>query len=253
MTKESMTDRALRDTLHVCADQIHVPETLKTRIDTAIKAAPRKQTRTRGKTVLVAVAMLGVLAVSAVAATNMVTKIGHSRNDQVLNYTQALAHAQQISHSVVLPEQFANGFSYQNANDIDSEVTDVSGKTVQIHELVADYQDGARAVSLFVQPADVDLGDEGRTANATRTVGDVTLEYYQTEYKAVPVSYRPTAEEKARVESGTLAIGYGANSVSTMQQENAYMTLNGVRYGLFASDQAIGADEMLEMLASLLR
>lgn len=244
-------DRALRESLHSCVDKEQAPEALKTRIDCA-RRAERPTKRRTGRVAIIAAAMMAVLAVGAFAASQFGMITSHSDNRQRLTYAQAQEHAQEIDPSAIVPEQLG-ALLYENAVDMNSVATDAAGKETPFKELNVKYQLGEQKASLSLSPSDIGMErtEEKQKPTAVKTIGGVTMEYQNSIYMAVPPSYKPSADEQAQIEAGTLMIGYGADKVETSQMEYVEFTRDGVVYSLLAMDQSFGADAMFNMLAPL--
>lgn len=163
------------------------------------------------------------------------------------------AYERQVGFPVSAVEEFSNGYRFRELSLIHNQVVDEGGNPMAEYPgLNLRYEKaGAPDLYLAVEPAALSNEENGPPAAETREIGGVAVRYHYSVYMAVPVDYRPTAEEEARVASGELQIGYGSDAVQVNPFASISFVLGDVRYTLlsFADHDA---DFMFQMAAELL-
>lgn len=201
----------------------------------AVRAKPRPHRRLL-RTALIAAVLTLLLSVTAYAAGGSLAG-QHNSSRLGLSWTSLskLPRAEKrLGLAVTVPERFENGLAFERMTLQYTEVTDDAGETVETFpELNVYYGAGGKRLSLDIMAERPQLHNGEWT---TRECGGVTLWCQAFTYLAVPESYCPSEEEKARVESGELMIGYGASEVQRMESSFVQFKLGGALYNLLSMD-----------------
>ncbi|HIX90689.1 MAG TPA: DUF4367 domain-containing protein [Candidatus Agathobaculum pullicola] len=251
---EMKMEREMQNMLNRCAEGMQAPDTLKTRIDVALKsgAVPRK-VRCPFVKRLAAVALVAAVAVTGAVAGNGIVAytFGSSWSNERMNYEETQA---ELVDGAKVPESFSNGFVFENAVHVYGGEKDEDGNVLcEWTNIDADYQRDGVTINLGVGEAK----DDGTTVDTsrfddTRAIDGVTVQYSADDYKAVPADYEPTAEEQAAMEAGDLQIGYGANEVTVQQYQFLCWEKDGVSYTLSGFDLDMTADELFQMAQEII-
>ena len=163
------------------------------------------------------------------------------------------AYERQVGFPVSAVEEFSNGYRFQELSLIHNQVVDEGGNPMAEYPgLNLRYEKaGAPDLYLAVEPAALSNEENAPPTTETREIGGVAVRYHYSVYMAVPVDYRPTAEEEARVASGELQIGYGSDAVQVNPFTDIGFVSGDVRYTLLCFAD-YDADFMFQMAAELL-
>ena len=163
------------------------------------------------------------------------------------------AYERQVGFPVSAVEEFSNGYRFRELSLVHNQVVDEGGSPLAEYPGLNLRYEKADAPDLYlaVEPAALSSEENAPAAAETREIDGVTVRYYYSVYMAVPVDYRPTAEEEARVASGELQIGYGSDAVQVNPFASIGFVIGDVRYTLL-SFADYDADFMFQMAAELL-
>jgi hypothetical protein len=116
-------------------------------------------------------------------------------------------------------------------------------------EISFEYTNGDKRVQLFTSNSKAQFEETGE---AVSKINGITLYYCYTINKFVPPDYKPTAEEQAQVEAGTLNIGYGSDEIELVVSEYLAWTEDGISYGLMTMDNNLGEDTLIQMAKEII-
>lgn len=86
----------------------------------------------------------------------------------------------------------------------------------------------------------------------TLQVDGVTVGYSCDTYKAVPVDYELTEEDKKNMESGHFQLAYGTEQVEISKSYYVGWVKDGISYCIQGLDLSINADDMLGMAREII-
>ena len=223
-------DEKMKNMLHECADDLHAPDTMKTRVDFALRSAQVKPRHRWGKRIAVLAAVAAIAVTGAFAAGGFGSITSHSWANQRMSLAQTQEHMEQAGVEFTLPERIG-GFTFSHGYDADTLAESAAGEREQVF----------------------DGEDDPYAPDAERDVNGVTLAFRDTAYLFVPPDYQPTDEEKQQERAGELAISYGSDQVENTQFQSVSWTQDGVEYSLSGFDTGLDSEEMLSMAAELVK
>lgn len=143
-----------------------------------------------------------------------------------------------LGFSVIVPEDFENGFSFDKMALEFTDVTDDRGEVMETFpELNVHYRRGDETVYLDIM---ADRPQQFTGTWITREASGVTLFGKQAQYKLVPEDYQRTEEDMALQESGELTISWGGDAIS-------YFTVSYVQFKLGDGAYSLMSMEGMEL------
>lgn len=245
---EMKLNDTLKTTLHACADDLHAPAQLKTRIDFALQAAPAKKRGLRSwkRMTVAACAALAILVTGAVASTSLAGLYSHSWNNQHMSYAETTEKA-----GVTLPETFANGFAFESGHEVQTEAHGMTGAVESAWTDVnavytkdgvkLDLETGAPQAALTENPIAVPY-----------EVNGVTVQYVEAQYLFIPADYELTDEQAQAEREGKIIVSTGSDEVESNVHQHLSWEKDGVRFSLSGFDTGLSADEMLAMAGEII-
>ena len=158
-----------------------------------------------------------------------------------------------LGYQVDAVETFANGYRFKSMSVTDVQGSDENGNAVYTFKSM-DIQygrGGDPSIAVYIEKP-VETQTRTKTPQATRQVGDITVCYDTQIYMFVPPNYEPTDEEKAKQESGELAISYGSDKVQVQTSHDVTWYKDGIFYHMLGFDVNLGAEEMLDMAEEII-
>ena len=187
-------------------------------LDTSEKELITMKNRKKISRILIVAAVICLLTVTAFAAEQARASSFIVKNKVYNeNYEVLKKEVEKTGLDVNLPEQFETGFRFQEVRTGEVEGGDDAGDSVlTLWELTAYYQnDNGQRVSLRMQPNLEEASQEdARLPEASKTVGDITLNYYVDNYKFVPEGYTLSEEEQKWMQQPGNYLSYGADEVT---------------------------------------
>ena len=105
---ETVFDKEMKDMLHRCADELHAPDKLKTRVDFALKNGSSRPRRRWGRRLIALAAVAAITVTGAFAAGAFGSITSHSWSDQRLSMEQTQQHMEDAEILHALPALFQN-------------------------------------------------------------------------------------------------------------------------------------------------
>lgn len=251
---ETVFDKEMKDMLHRCADELHAPDTMKTRVDFALRSAQVKPRHRWGKRIAVLAAVAAIAVTGAFAAGGFGSITSHSWANQRMSLAQTQQHMEDAGAALTLPETIGD-FTFSHGYDVAATAKSAAGKSEQVDEVNAEYEKDGVTLDFSAHTAYTvfDGEDDPYAPDAERDVNGVTLAFRDTAYLFVPPDYQPTDEEKQQERAGELAISYGSDQVENTQFQSVSWTQDGVEYSLSGFDTGLDSEEMLSMAAELVK
>lgn len=251
---ETVFDKEMKNMLHRCADELHAPDKLKTRVDFALKNGSSRPRRRWGRRLIALAAVAAITVTGAFAAGAFGSITSHSWANQRMSLAQTQQHMEQAGVEFTLPESIG-GFTFSYGYDADTLAESAAGEREQVKEVNAEYEKDGVTLDFSAHAAYTvfDGEDDPYAPDAERDVNGVTLAFRDTAYLFVPPDYQPTDEEKQQERAGELAISYGSDEVENRQFQSVSWTQDGVEYSLYGFDTGLDSEEMLSMAAELVK
>lgn len=251
---ETVFDKEMKNMLHRCADELHAPDKLKTRVDFALKNGSSRPRRRWGRRLIALAAVAAITVTGAFAAGAFGSITSHSWSDQRLSMEQTQQHMEQAGVAFTLPERIGD-FTFSYGYDADTLAESAAGEREQVKEVNAEYEKDGVTLDFSAHTAYTvfDGEDDPYAPDAERDVNGVTLAFRDTAYLVVPPDYQPTDEEKQQERAGELAISEGSDEVENRQFQSVSWTQDGVEYSLYGFDTGLDSEEMLSMAAELVK
>ena len=257
MRQEYDLEKQLKEALtQECADMT-ASRNLKERIDAEIlerqKEADMKHFSVK-KLIIGVVAGCFLVSGGVFAAGHAVSLSSHSYlGDRYKSFSDLDKAETKLGYQVDAVEAFENGYRFKSMSVTDVQGEDESGSAVYTFKSM-DIQygrGGDPSLSVFIEKP-VETQVRTKDPQAVRQVGDITV-YYDTQiYKFVPPNYELTDEDKAKQESGELAISYGTDKVQVQTSYHVTWCKDGIFYDILGFDVNLGAEEMLDMAEEII-
>ena len=160
----------------------------------------------------------------------------------------------QAGLEITAPKSFKNGYSFQNVRVSETGAYDEHGKEQFTYmDLVVSYRNPEGTIlSLYACADREELSQESRQPDATRTIGDVQVNYQLDHYKFVPEDYELTPEDEAMLEKPGYFLSYGADTVIEQDNHSLTWVLDGIKYHILDSGAAETPDTLFTMAEELI-
>ncbi len=257
---EMNLDRAIRDTLHTCADTLEAPEDMKARVKFAVNSgAPAKKYHVRNwKKRLIAFGAGAAIAVTTEFAGGAGCISGRAWGNQNLSYEKTAGGMTAISDTIRLPEEFG-GFVFREGYKGEVAAEYEGKREGYMDEVTARFQkDGVKLelnvhkrFTVFDGMPEEDRHEAGEKQEMTLENG-ITLTFHDTAFMFVPPDYEPTEEEKQAEANGEIVISYGADEVEHRQFQSVQWEKDGVSYDLYGYETGLDAQTMFGLAAEII-
>ena len=240
---ELKMERTIRETLKTTAEGLEAPDTLKTRIDFALRSGEQQTPARRrpkwGKK-LTAVCLVAALAVTgAVAGSGVVGWYSSTMlNQSWTDFAQTAEYAQEHVPGAKYVESFSNGYTFDKGYEDAVDKRDDSGNTLgSFTGIMLTYEKDGADLTLEVAPVQEEA-EYTSPYDDVRTVADTEVHYREMKGITLPPdgSIQPTAEEQAAFERGEINIAYG----SSEREENTFYRVawieDGLSYSIYTYD-----------------
>ena len=247
-------EREIKEMLHQCADELHAPDTMQTRIKFALNSAPAKPRRLWSKRVVAVAAVAAIAVTGAFAAGGLGGIFSQGRSDQRLSLEQTQTHLADAGAALTLPDKIGD-YTFSYGSDVDTTAQNDMGETEKIAEVDATYtKDGVelnlsahRSYSVFTEDE-----MENPVPAVTAEVNGVTLTYRDAHYRFVPPDYEESDEEKQQEKDGALVISYGSEEVEDKNFQSVLWEQDGATYLLSGFDTGLDAQAMFALATELI-
>ena len=204
---------------------------------------------------ITAIAIAACLLLSfAVVAYALVEKAAfvtsHSwKKDEYTSYADISKAASKVVFPLHAAEQFSNGYYFEKLRVVETEnYTDENTLLEKFNCIQMTYEkDGFDELTVWINPVVDSLTDtDSQKYLATRTIGQTEVKYDVTHYKAVPVDYKETAQDRALIENGHYQISYGSDKIEEYDYSSISFTIDNVNYVLMTTS-TLPEDEMFTL------
>lgn len=250
---ETVFDKEMKDMLHRCADELHAPDKLKTRVDFALKNGSSRPRRCWGRRLIALAAVAAITVTGAFAAGAFGSITSHSWSDQRLSLAQTQEHMEQAGVEFTLPESIG-GFTFSHGYDADTLAESAAGEREQVKEVNAEYEKDGVTLNFSAHKVYTVFSDEESSdpePDEVQEVNGVTLSFRDSHYRFVPPDYEPSDEEKKLERRGELTISEGSDEVEDRQFQSVIWEKDGMSYILYGFDTGLDAQTMLELASGL--
>ena len=136
---ETAFDKEMKEMLHQCADELHAPDKLKTRVDFELKNGSIKPRHRWGRRLVALAAVAAIAVTGAFAAGAFGSITSHSWSDQRLSMEQTQQHMEDAGAALTLPETIGD-FTFSHGYDVAATAKSATGKSEQVDEVNAEYE-----------------------------------------------------------------------------------------------------------------
>lgn len=131
---ETAFDKEMKEMLHQCADELHAPDKLKTRVDFELKNGSIKPRHRWGRRLVALAAVAAIAVTGAFAAGAFGSITSHSWSDQRLSMEQTQQHMEDAGAALTLPETYTVFSDEENSDPEPDEVQEVNGVTLSFRD-----------------------------------------------------------------------------------------------------------------------
>ena len=235
-------------------DAVHAPDgTQKEILDMTVNKN-KNPIRFGRKFTAIAIAAYLVLSLAVVAyAIGKAAFVSSNWNgeNEYTSYADISKAASEVNFPVYAVERFSDGYCFSTIKVVESETySDESTSTPleKYSSIEVTYQkDGFEELTVWLIPAVDSLTDtDSQKYLTTRTIGQTEVKYDVTHYKAVPVDYKETAQDRALIENGHYQISYGSDKIEEYDYSSISFTIDNVNYVLMTTS-TLPEDEMFTL------
>ena len=249
LNMKGCTDNSL-GTLDISVERIK--DMVYNRIDSASTERMLRPMKSKKKIALIAVAATLVMGITVFAASGLITS-WFSSSSGIPDYN-SLPSAEQvkkdIGHEAVLIESFENGYTFENGNIINNNLTDENNNSVEkFKSVMFRYEKDGDVVNFSQDKYDSNMETVGDVVD---TIGGVDILYHSYTNKLVPGDYKMTDEDKKAEANGELVFSYGSSKVEIKEVQSVLWAEDGIHYSLMQIDGKLSADELAEMAKEII-
>lgn len=191
-----------------------------------------------------AVMVLGTLTVASGGVAGI--RSSSSARLDYTKYTDLATAESRVGVTTNAPQSFSNGYTFKGITIKDMTYENEENAAIDSFQSVqVRYKSGSDDVSYEVLPRHI-LPVYNSSMEHFEKDG-ITYYYHAVRSKWVTPDYKPTAEEQAQVEAGTLNIGYGADSISYSDSMSLTWEKNGQMRQLFCMDVDLSKEDFINM------
>ena len=204
------------------------------------------------KALIVAAVACMIFGTTAFAAGNIASYRSWSDGSEESNLEVSREKAEKMGASLVIPEEFSNGYTFSYSNEGGVEGFDDKGTSMaEGKSFMATYaKDGMDDLILNIDPAFEPLiMEEG---DICRDINGVDVYYYDRIYKFVPADYELTDEDKENMEKPGYEISYGSDEVEINRCSGFIFEYESQTYNMLGFDSRLTDDEWFNMAEELL-
>lgn len=251
--KWQIVDDEIRASFRNEVRDIKASSELKWKIDEQIKKSNQKEKCIMkkwhlNKKVAVAFVMAVFVSTACFAAGKAVSVVGGGHPDWLCySYDKLNKAEKKLGFDVQAIEEFSNGYKFKNIDVSKNKLLDEHDNVVgKFREANMKYiKEGKPEVYICVEKTRDN--NDTREPNATREYGEITLTYYLTHYKDVPVGYELTEEDKANLEKEDYEMSVGSDEIEESDVYSVFWEIGELRYHLMTFDTDMTSDELFDM------
>ncbi|MFR5362144.1 MAG: hypothetical protein ACLTGV_10600 [Butyricicoccus sp.] len=140
---EIKMEREIKEMLHQCADELHVPDSMQARVKFALNNAPARKRHLWSKRFVAVAAVAAIAVTGAFAAGGMGGIFSQGWSDQRLDLSSTQAHLADAGVALTLPDKIGE-YTFSYGSDVDTTARNDMGETEKVSEVDATYtKDGA--------------------------------------------------------------------------------------------------------------
>ncbi len=241
-------DRAVKETLNESVKYLDAPDSLKTRVQFAVRndARPRARGHNWGKKLVAALAVAAVAATGAVAASGIVASVSsHTYRDKGWkSFSDTEAYVEQYVPDMKYLESFSNGYEFDSGCTNTASKNDENGVSLGIFtDISLVYEKDGKEFFFEAGPVQDDL-TYASDFDTVRNVDGIEMRYRELFGIYLPPdgSIKPTPEEQARYEAGEINIAYGSEE----REEQTYYSVKWIEDGIVYSIATFDPGDLTE-------
>ncbi len=131
---EIKMEREIKEMLHQCADELHAPDSMQTRVKFALNNAPARKRHLWSKRFVAVAAVAAIAVTGAFAAGGMGGIFSKGWSDQRLDLSSTQAHLADAGVVLTLPDKIGE-YTYSYGSDVDTTARNSVGETEKIAEV----------------------------------------------------------------------------------------------------------------------
>ncbi len=251
-----LNEKDIREALHTAAYSCSPPEDLKQKIDARLAWQEKKEVISMKKSGMkktvvaaaVACALTGTVCMAAEKISGYYMS-GSVPFTEVTEFADIEKLEKRTKINAGAPEQFENGFAFENAHISEASETDEQLNKIgdSFQELNLTYKNGSKSVNYNICEKEREYTEDELAHTQVIESDGMTYYFSQSNYLFVPEGYELTADEKKAAADGELFISEG----SSKREEEVYTNLSwnedGKQHLLFGADLDMSAEELLDM------
>lgn len=248
-------DEILKKGLEAQAGSISFSEEQSTRVLNNIHKLNRRKIIMIGKRKSILAIAAAIVVIGSITVYGAGQVIGYRsavNRDQVdyKNAQEVLKAEDKLGTAPRVPEQFANGVTFDRGHFIMVDGVDENDNVVKSYpEVSVTYDD---EIFLNISPASAYVSDEEIPVERSRQIGDINLNAYAADFLFLPPDASPSAEDLALEEAGKLQIGYGSAEEERKTYCYVVWDKDGLSYSLSTFNENYELEELLNMAEEVL-
>ena len=246
---EIKMEREIKEMLHQCADELHAPDSMQTRVKFALNNAPARKRHLWSKRFVAVAAVAAIAVTGAFAAGGMGGIFSEGWSDQRLDLSSTQAHLADAGVVLTLPDKIGE-YTFSYGSDVDTTARNSVGETETYTKDGAELNLSAhKSYTVFTEDE-----MENPVPATTAEVNGITLTYRDAHYRFVPDDYEKSDEEKQQEKNGELVISYyGSDEVEDKMFQSVLWEQDGVTYLISGYDTGLDAQAMFGMAAEFIQ
>lgn len=198
---------------------------------------------------LVAVACL-TMGITAFAAGKLHSYESYvSTADIIYDYDKSVKYAEKLGCTLIVPQEFSNGYKFEFANHSDINGLDEDGNVMANGTGFEStfVKDGKPEVFIYSDPILNPESNDDEFYDETRMIGDIKVGLGHILFKDVPSDYVLTEEDQENIEQNKYQISYGFDDVHFSDCLCVSFEKDNKFYDMFSFDNDMTNDEWFEM------
>ncbi len=198
----------------------------------------------------IAAAVMAVSATVFAAVNGAKRSVHHSWKIDYRSLPAAERLVGDVGFGPELPEEFANGYAFDEGRIMDSENFDENGQSIEKYKgLSVGYALDGDGIELHINAAKTNAAPDG---DLVGEYGGCKLYYYSYMNKFVPGSYELTEQDIADRDSGKYVFSFGSSEVEVKEIKGLSWDDGGERFSLTGIDTPLTAEDMASMAHELI-
>jgi len=204
------------------------------------------------KKVIITVAAVAAIGVTAMATGKVASMTGHSSHlEDIYSVGEAEETAEKNGIDTECVDEFSNGYKFKYANISDQNLNDEEGNLINSYKaLDVDYENKDALIYLNIEPKSEYLEDDPGQFVETYNGTDISsIEYTN---KSVPEDYELTEQDKLDEASGAIVFSYGSDEVEVNHISFVKWSSGDLNYSLMDMNSNLSIDELTIMAQEII-